>query len=153
MKIKNFSEIAEYLLDKKFNKIFLITGKNSYFLSGADKIFDEILKQKISQRYFKRELIPKFKELKEILQIIKNFQPDLILAVGGGTVIDYAKCVNSLEYDVDEESIKLGEIKFKKKAHLCAIPTTAGSGAEVTENAVIYLNNIKYSIEDRKSVV
>ena len=72
------------------------------------------------------------------------------MAIGGGTVIDYAKSANCLNNEITENDIKSGKINFKKKSLLCAIPTTAGSGAEVTENAVLYINKIKYSVENLK---
>ena len=84
-----------------------------------------------------------------IINEINKFNPDLVIAAGGGSVLDYAKianvlCVNdSLKEDICNSEYKL----IKPKRKLLAIPTTAGSGAEVTSNAVIYLDNIKYSIE------
>ena len=144
-----YNDIYNFLSDKKFKKCFLITGKNSYFKSGADKIFDKALKKLDCLRYFKKNSIPEFSELIEIIKAIDNFEPDLILAIGGGTVIDYAKSANCLNKNILPEQIISGKISYKKKAKLCAIPTTAGSGAEVTENAVLYLGEIKYSVENK----
>jgi alcohol dehydrogenase len=149
MMVTNFKEISQYLTSKKYNKIFLITGKKSYYESEANKIFDEILKDKTHFKYFKKEFIPKFEELKAIILSVKEFSPDLILAIGGGTVIDYAKIANCLPYKTSKQEIVSGSLNLKKRADLCVIPTTAGSGAEVTENAVIYLDDIKYSVEHK----
>jgi len=150
MNFTKISELKNFFSDKKFNKIFLITGKNSYTKSGAYQIFDRILKNLNTFKYFKKNWIPEYSELKIIINELHNFKPDLILAVGGGTVIDYAKSANCLENDVKAEDIKNGKLKYKKKTLLCAIPTTAGSGAEVTENAVLYIDKIKYSVENIK---
>ncbi len=149
MKISNFEEISSFLSDNKFKKCFLVTGKNSYYKSGADKIFDKILEKKILFKYFKKNSIPEFDELKKIISLIEEFNPDLVIAIGGGAVIDYAKSASCLNSSVKKEDVIEGAIKYKKKVKLCAIPTTAGSGAEVTENSVIYLGEIKYSVEDK----
>ena len=72
MKISNFEEISSFLSDNKFKKCFLITGSNSYYKSGADKIFDKILEKKILVKYFKKNSIPEFDELKKIIALIEE---------------------------------------------------------------------------------
>ena len=54
MKISNFEEISSFLSDNKFKKCFLVTGKNSYYKSGADKIFDKILEKKFYLNILKK---------------------------------------------------------------------------------------------------
>ncbi len=48
--------------------------------------------------FFKNENFPEFVELKRIISSIKKNQPDLILAIGGGCVMDYAKLANALTF-------------------------------------------------------
>ena len=72
------------------------------------------------------------------------------MAIGGGSVLDYAKIANVL-FDSQNLIEEISNLNYKinrKFAKLVAIPTTAGSGAEVTSNAVIYINKVKYSVED-----
>ena len=105
MKISNFEEISSFLSDNKFKKCFLVTGKNSYYKSGADKIFDKILEKKILFKYFKKNSIPEFDELKKIISLIEEFNPDLVIAIGGGAVIDYAKSASCLNSSVKKEDV------------------------------------------------
>ena len=87
-------------------------------------------------------------ELLNIIKVVKRFKPNLILAIGGGAVLDYAKLARGLANQENLiKSIKNSDCKIKKISELVAIPTTAGSGAEVTSNAVIYIKKIKYSVE------
>ena len=142
------NELKILLNEEKIKKIFIICGKNSYISSGADALMKESIK-KNSQFYFKKSYYPEINELKEIIKLIKRYSPDLILAIGGGSVLDYAKIANVLFNSRDLiEEIYSSTYEIKKKfAKLAAIPTTAGSGAEVTSNAVIYINKVKYSVE------
>ena len=147
--IKSFKKVIN---SKKINKIFLITGKNSYYKSKAD-IFLKISKNKIVKYYFKKSYLPEFSELKEIIKEVRNFNPDIILAIGGGAVIDYSKIV-SIADDIEFSNLKKKLLSYAnigktKVFPLIAIPTTAGAGAEVTSNAVIYINGIKYSVENK----
>ena len=98
--------------------------------------------------FTKKEIFSYFEELIEIKKKLDEYNPDLIIAIGGGSVLDYAKISAVINF---EKNLKFKIINnclnLTKNYRLLAIPTTAGSGAEVTENAVIYIDNIKYSVE------
>ena len=141
-------DLDSFFKKEKFSKIFIICGKNSFSNSGAEKMMKEFKIQSETKIYYKKSFSPQVEELKNIIKDLKAFSPDLIIAIGGGSVIDYAKISNTLDNSSDlENEIKNSSYKTTKKTKLLVIPTTAGSGAEVTSNAVIYINKIKYSIE------
>lgn len=146
------SELRVFLKENKFTKILIITGETSYKLSGAEKIISSLLEKKTTKYFFKKFPYPDIEELKKIIIEIKNFSPDLIIAIGGGSVLDYAKIANVLTDSENlNQEISNSSYKIKKKyTKLVAIPTTAGSGAEVTSNAVIYIDKIKYSVESQE---
>jgi alcohol dehydrogenase class IV len=102
--------------------------------------------------YFKVTKLPEFKELSVILKEVEKFKPDIILAIGGGAVIDYAKIVSIVDYRLSKnlkfKLVNYENISKRKIYPLVAVPTTAGAGAEATSNAVIYINKIKYSVEN-----
>ena len=145
-------DFEKLLSNKKIEKIFVLAGKNSFFKSKADKIFKNCLKDKKVKFYFKKSYYPEFIELKKIMTKLKRFNPDFVLAIGGGSVLDYAKMANVLKISsqLGKDIATSNYTVHKKFFKLLAIPTTAGSGAEVTANAVVYLNKKKYSIEDEQ---
>ena len=85
---------------------------------------------------------------------MEEFQPDWIVAMGGGSPIDAAKAMwIKYEYpDITfEEMCKVfGMPKLRRKAHFCAIPSTSGTATEVTAFSIItdYDKGIKYPIAD-----
>ena len=146
--ISTIEDIEKFINDKSFSKIFLLCGKNSFENSGAKKLFYDSIKNKDIKIYYKISNIPNLNELIEIIKKIKLFKPNLILAIGGGAIIDYAKIANLVDDRQDiADLIKNYSTLLKKYTELAVIPTTAGSGAEVTSNAVMYVDGIKYSIE------
>ena len=149
--ISSTNDIITFINDKSFKKIFILCGKKSFVTSGAKKFFNNLFEKKEIKFFYKKSELPVFDELIEIIKDIKTFKPDLILAVGGGAVIDYAKIANVVEIRDDLKDLIVNySYPFKNKyTKLAVIPTTAGSGAEVTSNAVIYLDSIKHSFESK----
>lgn len=142
-------DLKFFILKNTFKKIFILAGSTSFKLSGLESFFQISFKEKKIKYYFKKKSIPEHSELIEVIKEIENFSPDLIIAAGGGSVIDYGKIAKVLQNEkhLDQKIIN-SEYKLKKsRSKLLAIPTTAGSGAEVTSSAVIYIDKIKYSIE------
>ena len=147
--INSIQDIKKFINDKSFKKVFVLCGKKSFVSSGAGNALKDMLSKKDTRIFYKNSELPIVEELIEIINSIKNFKPDLILAVGGGAVIDYAKISNVTDVRPDLIDLIVNySYPFKQKyTQLAVIPTTAGSGAEVTSNAVIYVDGIKHSFE------
>lgn len=83
-----------------------------------------------------------------------EFQPDWIIAMGGGSPIDAAKAM-WIKYEYPDITFEdmckvFGLPKLRKKAHFCAISSTSGTATEVTAFSIItdYSKGIKYPIAD-----
>ena len=148
-KFSSTEDLSVLLKNEKNKKILIICGEKSYKSSGADKLISNLLVNPNTQYFYKKSSYPELTELKKIISFIKKFSPEIIICVGGGSVLDYAKIANVLtdSNDLENEIINSSYKINKKFAKLIAIPTTAGSGAEVTANSVIYINKTKYSVE------
>ncbi|MFQ8706263.1 MAG: iron-containing alcohol dehydrogenase [Thomasclavelia sp.] len=86
--------------------------------------------------------------------VMEEFQPDWIIAIGGGSPIDAAKAM-WIKYEYPEITFEemckvFGIPKLRKKAHFCAIPSTSGTATEVTAFSIItdYDKGVKYPIAD-----
>ena len=86
--------------------------------------------------------------------VMQEFQPDWIVAMGGGSPIDAAKAM-WIKYEYPETTFEqmcvvFGLPKLRTKAHFCAIPSTSGTATEVTAFSVItdYEKGIKYPLAD-----
>ena len=95
--INSTEDIKKFLHDKNFKKIFVLCGMKSFVTSGAKIFLDKLLNNKEIKLFYKNSELPILEELIKIINDIKNFKPDLILAVGGGAVIDYAKIANVVD--------------------------------------------------------
>ena len=132
--IKDNSE--EFKLGKK---AFLVTGKNSARLSGAlDDILDVLKTQNISYEIFdKVENNPNLENVTEGTSLCKKVGGDFIIAVGGGSPLDAAKAIAALSTN-DINAIDLLDNKFENPfLPIIAVPTTSGTGSEVTPYSVL----------------
>lgn len=131
-------------------RIFLVCGKKSFVLSGAKEKILPYLHNKV-YKIFNPTPNPTYEIIVEGIKIYNKFKPDLVIAVGGGSVIDSAKIINALANQKNIFSYIIGKKNIKQEINpLIAIPTTAGSGSEVTKFATIYIKKKKYSLENEK---
>ena len=87
-------------------------------------------------------------------EVMREFEPDWIVAMGGGSPIDAAKAM-WIKYEYPETTFEdmckvFGLPTLRTKAHFCAIPSTSGTATEVTAFSVItdYEKGIKYPLAD-----
>ncbi|MBQ9643179.1 MAG: iron-containing alcohol dehydrogenase [Lachnospiraceae bacterium] len=86
--------------------------------------------------------------------VMQEFEPDWIVAIGGGSPIDAAKAM-WIKYEYPETTFEdmckvFGLPKLRTKAHFCAVSSTSGTATEVTAFSIItdYAKGIKYPIAD-----
>ncbi|MBP6854619.1 MAG: phosphonoacetaldehyde reductase [Candidatus Pacebacteria bacterium] len=141
-------ELKNILNDRKVSKVFLVTGKKSFTESGIGSKIKELLVGFEVKRFFDFDTNPKIEDIEKGLKEFRDFSPDIIVAIGGGSVIDIAKSVGILaDENGSIEDFVLGKAKLNdRKVSLVAIPTTSGSGSEATHFAAIGIGDTKYAL-------
>lgn len=81
---------------------------------------------------------PSFNDFDKLMQTVTPFNPDIVIGIGGGSVLDVAKLV-AAQLD-NEQQLKdyvgIGLLKCRKKKLIC-VPATSGTGSEVSPNAIL----------------
>lgn len=121
--------------------LFLLVHGKSFDGLGISKVFDSFPHAAFSG--FSPN--PLYTQVVEGVKSFKEKGCDMIVAVGGGSAIDVAKCIK-LYCRMDPSVNYLQQIPCDTGIPLIAIPTTAGTGSESTRHAVIYYNGVKQSI-------
>lgn len=131
----------EYLRDIEGGKALIVTDKVVRRLGFADKVTGYLREAKIDVEVFDDvEPEPSKETVAKCAEHARSWEPNWIIGLGGGSCIDAAKASWVLyerpDMQIDEVSplIKIG---LRKKARLIAIPTTSGTGSEVTWAIVI----------------
>ena len=156
----------QYLKDaKNVNKVFIVTDKSMVQLGFLQKIIDQLKLRRNDvsiQLFVDVEPDPDITTVKKGCELMRSFEPDTIIALGGGSAMDAAKGMwlfyEHPEVNFDDLKQKFMDIRkraFKypelgKKSKLICIPTTSGTGSEVTPFAVISdkANGKKYPLTD-----
>lgn len=88
---------------------------------------------------------PLYEDVVKGVNIFRENNCDAVLAIGGGSSIDVAKCIK-LFSTMDESGLYLEQEYADNEVLLIAIPTTSGTGSESTRYAVIYYDHKKQSV-------
>jgi len=131
-------------------KILVVTGKQSFGLSGASVALKEILKGYQAIYFSDFEVNPKLDDAINGVKLALDHKVELIIAIGGGSVLDMAKLIKAFycEPGYSTQIAKGERAVVDCNIPMIAIPTTAGSGSEATHFAVVYVDNKKYSVAD-----
>ncbi|MDD2437236.1 MAG: lactaldehyde reductase [Massilibacteroides sp.] len=140
-------EIITEIKKRNFKKALLVTDKDLIKFGVAKLIEDVLNEAKIPyQIYDNVKANPTIKNVQLGVDLYKNSDADFIIALGGGSAIDTAKGIgiianNPEHYDV--RSLEGAVDTAKRSVTIIALPTTAGTAAEVTINYVITDENKK----------
>jgi alcohol dehydrogenase class IV len=132
-----FGEGALDVLDElQGQRALIITDKTMVQIGLVDKVKRHFRKAGIEVHVFDEvEPDPSVQTVQKGAEIARHVKPDWIIGLGGGSPIDAAKAVWVLyeRPDIEPAAIApVGELGLRKKARLITIPTTSGTGAEVT---------------------
>lgn len=157
---------TQYLKDMPdISRAFIVTDPYMVKLGYVDKILYYLRRR---AQYVHSEIFgdvepdPSVETIMKGCELMNKFKPDVIIALGGGSAIDAAKGMwlfyEHPELDFNSLKLKFMDIrkrvfnypKLGSKAKMVAIPTTSGTGSEVTSFAVITdkSKNVKYPLAD-----
>ena len=151
------------LTDLKKKKAFIVTDKVLYELGFIDNVISNLEEQGIDFKiYTDVEPDPTLATARKGAKEMESFKPDTIIAVGGGSPMDAAKIMWVLyehpEVKFEDLAMRFMDIrkrvfafpKMGEKAMMISIPTSSGTGSEVTPFAVITdeKTGVKYPLAD-----
>lgn len=140
-------ELKSFFQEHSFRRIFLVAGSSFSKLPIGEELQELFSELGIAFYHFSDfRANPRLEEVEEGIQAFSAFRGDSILAVGGGSALDTAKCIKlftglSKEKPYPEQEFQENGIP------LLVHPTTAGTGSESTPFAVIYQDGEKCSVE------
>ena len=133
--------LVEELKNRGFKKALVVTDKSLYDAHVTKKVTDELDKGNFNYSvYSDVKPNPTKKNVWDGLRACKEAEADVLVAVGGGSSIDTAKAISIIMTNPENEDIVSleGAATTKNKGlPIIALPTTAGTAAEVTINYVI----------------
>lgn len=142
---RNAVALSSGELKKCGAKALIVTGKKSAKLNGSyNDIIAALDKEKIQHHLFDRiEANPSVETVREAAEEARAQRADFIIGIGGGSPLDAAKAIAILaSNDIDDETLFSGIFPVKPLP-LVAVPTTAGTGSEVTPYSILTYNKIK----------
>lgn len=150
------NELGNALRRYKPGMVFLVTGMNSYDNCGIRELVEPQLDGFNFERFSDFHTDPTVSDVEVTLDAHKSVKPDMVVSVGGGSVMDVAKMANILaansQFDPVAYIMDGLPLEHRGKMHI-AMPTTAGTGSESTHFATVYKDKRKYSLSHEKHMV
>ncbi len=142
------AELAGILEHLMARTVYLVVDEPAYTASGAGKSIESALSSRDVSRFADFAPNPKLIDINRCADDLRAADPDVVLAIGGGSAIDIAKIAGVLaRHGGPSHDVITGASPIEQSGPpLVAIPTTAGTGSEVTRFALAYVDGRKYSV-------
>lgn len=147
--IQGIDKLPQILKEINSKKLFLVVDSSYPFLNIKDAI-EALEVEKVMFSDFTPN--PLYEDVCKGIDLLKAEKCDSILAVGGGSAIDVAKCIKLAVLAAEGNNAIITPLVNTRvacdgsKLPLIAIPTTAGTGSESTHNAVMYYEGSKQTV-------
>jgi len=142
--------LPRYLDEHRVSRILLVTGRSSFAQSGAASVSRTLAKKTDVLRWCDFSPNPSADDLLRGLTVLAEFDPDAVVGIGGGSVLDMAKLLCAFDgvRDLRElhELITSSYRPTHRRRHMVLVPTTSGSGSESTHFCVVYVGRQKFSV-------
>jgi alcohol dehydrogenase class IV len=130
------------IVRKYGNSVLVVTGEKSFLNSGqAINLFEALKLQGTEYHQLTIPSEPTPQMIDKAVDLFAGKKTDLIISIGGGSVIDAGKAISAMMYMKESVTVFLEGVGGKEhpgtKIPFIAIPTTSGTGSEATKNAVI----------------
>lgn len=148
--INGIAQLPAILKEVGCEKLFLVVDSSYPFLNIKDAIEELPVKERVMFSDFTPN--PLYEQVCNGIELLKSSNCDTILAVGGGSAIDVAKCIKLAVLAKEGNSAIIPPLVSTRvacdgaKLPFIAIPTTAGTGSESTHNAVMYYEGAKQTV-------
>lgn len=145
---RGYEGLVEYLHKAGMKKILVVCG-NSCSRLNIGMFLDECISQGRMDVVYFRDFSPNpdYSSVVKGVDVFRQNCCDSILAIGGGSAMDTAKCIK-LYATMPEGCDYIHEKIVPNTIPFVAVPTTAGTGSEATRFAVVYYNGEKQSVTD-----
>lgn len=129
-------------------RVLLVADRAAYEQSGARETMKALLTARTVDVLTDFEPNPEESDVLRAARTCREFAPDTLIAIGGGTAIDIAKLAAACSSSHDSSRAVLhGKAEPQSRGvPFIAVPTTAGTGSEATHFAVVYCDGAKHSI-------
>lgn len=138
--LKGINSLGEALIGS--TKVLLVCDSSFPFLSIKSDIEQMKLPYVVFDQFTPN---PLYEDVCKGVDLFQNEKCDTILAVGGGSSLDVAKCIK-LYCQMEKDKLYLEQEYKDTGVKFIAVPTTAGTGSESTRYAVIYYDGKKQSV-------
>ena len=148
--INGIAQLPAILKEVGCEKLFLVVDSSYPFLNIKDAIEALPVKERVMFSDFTPN--PLYEQVCNGIELLKTSKCDSILAVGGGSAIDVAKCIKLAVLAKEGNASIIPPLVSTRvacdgeKLPFIAIPTTAGTGSESTHNAVMYYEGAKQTV-------
>lgn len=143
----HYREVDQWISDNSVKTLMLVCDTSLPFLK-VKEYFDELNSRIKVARFDDFQPNPLYESVVKGVELYRQEGCSAIIAVGGGSAIDVAKCIKAyckMEGDGEDGGFLKQEIQPNDIPFL-AMPTTAGTGSEATRYAVIYFDGKKQSV-------